>query len=369
MRNSGPRFRPQRLAAVSAGRLAIALIAWGVVLPTYAQSPTPEQSAWAEIQRLGSAPASQPADADQRYAERRRQIALWIEQAQAYLSHYPGGQHRSEVVRVLLNAQFELACLSGGQLAALEEVCRRFLAEARSPAEESEAAYWLMLVERQRRLQAASRPATQPGSARDADLLASYREYIDKYPNSRHAPMLTDLLFTAAADRGDHDELVRLVAQARRAFPQSIAAERLEARLRRIDAIGTPFEWQTRGLNDQPRSAQQWSGRPAVLVVWASFDPASRRCLEAAAALRKSVPGLVVVAIALDTDPAQAARAAEQAQPDGLACDGLSWAGEFARRWAIDSLPALFVIGTDGRLTRIAGPQDWQQALDALLSN
>ncbi len=363
------RARPASPRAFGRRWLTVALLASGLVSQGAAQQAPPEQVAWEDLQRAVKGPASHPAEPPSRYEQLRQSAAERIELAVRYLSHYPGGAHRGAVVRIQLEALFEHACLQDGDTSRLEQACRGYLADAPASDEAAEAAYWLIVCEQQRRRLASSAPASQPGSLLSSELCTAYRRYVDEYPASRHAPTLLDALFSDAIQRSDRDAMVGLVARAQRDFAGTPISERLSARLRRIDAVGLPFEWEVRSVAGESLSSRQFAGRTTLLIVWASFDSPSRRCLTEALALRREAPGLAVIGIALDTAPAHAVGCLGGDSPDGLACDGLGWAGEFARRWAVDELPTVLLIGPDGRLRQVAGAGGWPRLLSSIRSN
>ncbi len=358
------RVAPQKVAL---GLLTLGLLTLGLRMPSPAQdAPAPPRDAesrlWATIVALRDpGPATQPFSdwfdqALSRAAARRAAL-------HSYLTIYPGGRHRDEAIALELETLFELATL---QSRPPDELRQRLAELQRNPpsrAARHEAAYWELIC---RRYDAppSTAPASQPTPAEvrgpDADLLAAMREYLRLYPDSRHSPRLTHELFQEAQLRGDVDALRGLAAYAQEHFPQHMIAAELAARVRREDALGRPFVLRFTDADGREIDTAAARGRPALVVVWAGFDEAARRCVQAVERFRRDNPQFRVLGVSLDESRAALAAAARELDIDWPQYfDGLGWGHAFVRAWGVLRIPTVFVIDADGRLVGVTGGDRW----------
>jgi hypothetical protein len=371
-RNLGHSLR----CAVAAGAL--------LVLPTFAQVPSrpagpPGASAtsqplsrdeqlWREIGRLKEQlQATPPFGAEAAAALQLRRTLL--EHARLYLTVYPGGTHRNQVVRLELETLFEIETLSGGSYDALCQRVDHYLERPPSESGLHEAAYWAIYCRRLGRSAAASQPASAPVAKCDRALLEAYREYVRRYPRSRHVPRMATLLFESAAERADMDEMRRLVAQLRRDFAGHAVTQLLEAQLRREEAIGRPFALAFKTAEGQQIDTAEWQGRPVLIVVWAGFSRHARAVVRQIEAFRQAHPALRVVGVNLDESAQRMHAACEEL---GVAWpqfnDGRGWANRVALRWGVRDVPWVFAVDRRGVLVGCRG-EGWRALAAAALEN
>lgn len=330
---------------------------------------SPDEVLWQEICQL-----DREMPGEESYAARlelllRRRRAL-LEKVRQYLTTYPGGARRDEVVRLELRALFEIGTLLGG---AYEPLCRRVDAYLRRPPSEAalhEAAYWAIHCRRLDSTSAASQPASAPAARHDRELLAAYREYVEQHPRSRYVPRMATVLFDAAADHQDVLEMRRLVGQLRRCFPDHVATASLAARLRCSEAVGQPFSLTFETPGDGQVNTAQWRGQPVLIVVWAGFIPEARACVAKIEAFRLDHPEVRVVGVNLD-DSEQQMRAV--CRELGLNWpqfnDGRGWANRFALQWGVRKIPWVFVVDRAGRLVGSCGAGGWPALVAAAVEN
>lgn len=368
---------PRLCALVLIGGLAAAALAAppatlpaAAALPRQA-APSPEEVLWRGILDLArgttawqaaspdTAPALATRPAGWFVAEEKRQARL-LERLRLYQTLYPGGVHRDEAILLELTTLFELGALRGGDLGPLRGRLAPLLADPPSPTVAEEAAYWDLLC---RRPKASSQPA--PGdpatAALDPTLLAAYRQYLARYPASRHAPRLATLLFESAAARGARDEMAAALAHLVANFPDHAATRAVQAHWQRLEALGRPFTLTFTTADQRLVDTRALIGRPVLVLVWAGYDAASRGRAAEVEALRRTHPDLQVIGVSLDDTPERADAALRALGLDWPTWhDGLGWGHEFVRTWGIRELPFVFVIDRAGRLLGSTAGDEWR---------
>lgn len=358
-------------AALGAAVLAAAL---GAAWPGRAQPPAgpepdaglaPEERLWRDILACEEPlPATQPFRPWFAAAEARRQRQLRL--LRTYQSLYPGGRHRDEAIGRELNVLFELAVLRGEEPAALRGRISELLRAPPSPAAEEEAAWW-EIVCRRRAPDAATQPASGPALspagplAADAELRAAYREYLARYPRSRHVPRLASVLFDAAVQRGDLEEMRALAATLAAGFPDHVTTRTLRARVGLEEQIGRRLELRVELVDGRELDVAELRGGPVLIVVWAGFDDAARRCAAGVERFRRAQPEVRVLGIGVDETPAATAAAARELELDWpQANDGLGWGSRYVRGWGLRGIPRVLVLDRQGCLLGVADGERWE---------
>ena len=367
----------KRLAEVLIACGAVCTLAWASAVgpaqtapsapPGQAGADSREERLWGEIVALRDrAPTTQPYE--EWFASALTNKRALAERIRLYLTLYPGGAHRDDVVRLELATLFDVASLAGGDFAPLRERVDRYLRSPPSDAVLAEAAYWRILCDRLTGSSPASQPASTAASPATAELLAAYRKYLRSYPRSRYVPRLATILFEDAARRGERAEMRDLVDLMSRGFPKHLTTEDLAARLRREDATGKPFWLAFRDADGRNVDTRELAGRPVLIVVWAAYDDAARRCVSEVETLRREHPEFAVVGVNLDaTRAAMSAATAELGLDWPQFNDELGRANSFARHWGVRRIPRVFAIDRSGRLVGSASQNEWRRlALAAL---
>ncbi len=270
-----------------------------------------------------------------------------------YLTSYPGGARRDDVIELELRLRFELGALRSGDFSTMSR--RLDALRARPPSRRLEAivAYWQLVLAGVR----AERPApidTAVSTLTDHQR-AVLNEYVVRFPRSRYAPRLCQLLFTDAIENDDRAALARLtdlLEKNARRHPITIA---LAARRKLVERVGEPFRLTFTHEADS-FDTWRWRGRPVLVVVWAAFHGPARDTAAALRTFQEQHPDTLVLGIAIDADPRQTARAATELElPWKQYNDGLGYGHAFLRTWGIRTIP--FVIGID-RAGRLVGTAD-----------
>lgn len=313
---------------------------------------------WAEVQALAAPPASLPSDPTARFEAIAAQRERLLERARLYLIVYPGGEHREDAIRVELGTLYELTTLGRVPLSELRERLRHWAA-TNDPAARQEAAYWQILADRMARPPAAD---SQPLARLDASLAEAYRDYIRTYPASRYAPALASAVFEFGEESGQVELGREMLKVLEASHPSHTTTELLAARLRRRDAVGQKFALDLTTTEGLRVTTSQAAGGPLIVVAWAGFDRPSRRCVQEIEKVRSTHPALRVVGVSLEASREKlAADCKELGISWPQACDGMGWAGAFARQWGIDRLPMVFVIGPDGVLRGTCDDDSWRE--------
>jgi hypothetical protein len=333
--------------------------------PAHAQSPDDsrvpagEPELWQRIAALQPLPPSTQLHENWFEAARERRRAL-LASVRLYLTLYPGGAHRDEAIRLELRSLFELGTLPGGTLAPLAERVEEILRAPPSAVALHEAAYWAMLQRRWREAPATTQSTTAP-LATDVDTFNSYREYVEKYSQSRYTPRLAALLFAEAAGRDDRAAMQRILTGLTESFPRHAVTERLAGEWRRTALVGEPFWPAVTALPGCALDPQAYRGFPVLIVFWSAYDEPSRRCVLDIERFRAEHPELRVVGVSLDEDVDHTAAASRELGLDWLQCnDRLGWGGALVRFWGIDCIPYILVISRAGRLAGSAGADGWE---------
>lgn len=354
--------------------VAFVAAALGTVLPGRAQTPpggaraSRELQLWEQIEVLKPQPlATQPYEGW--FTAARARCELLERRAHLYLTLYPGGAHRDEAVQLELTCLFELGALHGGTIDRLCERVAELLRAPPSAVAAAEAAYWVILCQRARSAGASSQPTSAETEVPDADLLAAYREYVQQYPGSRYAPRLAELLFTNAQRRGDIAAMRPSLEQLRAHFPRAAATAALEARWRRVLAVGEPFWPALKSMDGHMLDRRDYAGHPVLIVVWAGFDAGACTEVRKIEQFRGEHPDVRVIGINLDDSRDEAAAANRRLGLDWPQCnDELGWGGEFVRTWGVERISQAFVLDREGRLLGVAEGAQWaglvQRALE-----
>ncbi len=322
-----------------------------------------EGELWAQIAMLRDRPAStQPFEAS--FGDAAANSQALLQQAELYLKLYPGGAHVEQVVEAELEARFQHAALTGGDLSALAAAAARYA--ERPPTERigHEAAYWALIVRFWKDTQTAARPAQLDPAEPSVSWQRAAREFLIEHAASRHAPRLASTLFELAAKRADLAEQRALTSLLERAHADHATTQQLRAWLRRCEAVGQVFDCTFTLIDGAVLETRSLRGKTLLIVVWAGFDANARAQVTEIETLRRSRPDLTVVGVSVDgTRSALAAACRSLGLSWPQVYDERGWGGEFVRGWGIRSVPWVFVVDREGRLLGSAGGSAWRELL------
>jgi len=322
---------------------------------------TSEEALWQQVIILHRALEATPWHGPTSGSAHRHAVDL-CDRLRLYQTLYPGGQHRDEAVGLELNTLFALGTARGGSLTALRNRVAELLRNPPSQAAEEEAAYWDLLC---RRFAAdadhhAPSATTAPVSPPDALSDAACREYLSRYPRSRHAPRLATLLFEAAARRGDRETMRIAVAHLGTYFPQHAATSDVLGTWNRLESVGGPFWLACRTPDGQLVDTREYLGHPVLIVVWAGFDEQARARVREVERIRIQQPAIHVVGVNLDRTEEEMRDAMRELGITWPQChDRRGWGDEFVRSWGVREVPFVFVLDRAGQLVGATGGTDW----------
>lgn len=299
----------------------------------------------------------------QRALQRRREL---LEQIRLYLTLYPGGAHRDEILRAELRTRFDLAVLGAADFSGVCTRATELINRLSGTDIEADAAFWLLTCRQQ--AASAERAAEAPLLGVDDALLEAHREFFRRYPRSRHTPTVACMLFAAAEQAPDPTAMREILRQMRQEFPNHADTLFLAGRYRRWAERSEPV-WPTlRVLAGGLLDPAPFAGHPVVFVVWAGFDAASRDLVTILERYRGVHEDIQMIGIAIDATAAEVRAAADElGVPWPQAHDGLGWGGEFVRFWGIEQIPCVMVLDASGCLAGFADADTWQPLLEQVL--
>jgi len=268
----------------------------------------------------------------------------------------------------------ELGSIRGDSLDALDRAADDVLRTRPTGELRTAAEYWRLRVELLRR---EPKAATQPIIAQ----LQRIEQFLDRHPGCTYGPTLVAEAVEMAVEARDHVTIERLLARLESGYADHpltaslIGAHRLN---RNVNEVWAPV------ISDLDGKAIDWRGlrgRPALVLFWASWDPASSLLLERLAtwSMLRDGARVSLVAISLDT---QRERAIDALRRTGLAAvlvwdvepgdsptgSRAVWRSPLADYWGVRSLPVALVLDGSGRLRHVVRPlgeDGWHELVTA----
>ena len=329
-----------------------------VAQSAHGQDTSPDETMWAAIEALArSTPASQPFEARfDRELSRRRAL---LEKTRSYLRIYPGGHRRDEAIALELETLFEIGTLSGDYTLLAERI-RGLESAPPSDAARAEAAWWQIHCDRAQAT--ATRPAATSLEASDAEVLAAFRSYAARFPDSRHALRALLRLAHDALDRGEQEQAAGWVGQLEARFADNALVAGVAARLRMARNVGQPFTVVLTSIDGAKIDTGALAGNVVIICIWDSTRPASRETAREVEAFLAAAPSRRAVGVCIADSVESTRRAIRDLTISWPQCnDGLGRGGELVRRWGVRSMPGFIVIDPQGRLAGCADKSDWRK--------
>jgi peroxiredoxin len=172
-----------------------------------------------------------------------------------------------------------------------------------------------------------------------------------------------------------------LLQQVKTDFPATKVAEHLDGPIEAITkqltrttalAIGQPFPaFAEQDLDGKPLSLEQYQGKVVLVDFWATWcGPCKEELPNVIAAYQKyHARGFEIIGISLDKSREDLTEfIKEENMPWAQYFDGLGWKNKLAQQYGIDSIPATFLVGADGKIVakNLRGPA-LEKKLAALL--
>jgi len=192
-----------------------------------------------------------------------------------------------------------------------------------------------------------------------AAALKAVEAFITLAPKDERGAALLNSITYSTSDDAQQAELFRRILKD---YPNSRSAKTAEANLRKLDSIGKPFDLEfTDAIKGTEVSMKALKGKVVVVDFWATW------CGPCVAEMPKMKTlyseykdkGVVFIGVSLDAPKDQGgldklkAFVAEKEIAWPQYYQGNGWQSDFSSSWGINSIPAVFIIDTEGKLHSI----------------
>jgi len=242
-------------------------------------------------------------------------------------------------------------------LAELQEV----LAGTKNAKLKADAAFYRTILE------------VQTGEGDAEEVLKTVEKFIQIAPKDERGAMLLNTIANALKGSPRQAELYkRVVAD----YPQSPYADPARRTLRRLDSVGKPFELEfTDAIKGTTIAMKDLRGKVVVIDFWATF---CEQCVAEMPKLKEIYAryhgqGVEFIGVSLEESKEEGGLdllkgfVARNEIPWPQYYQGNGWDSAFSSSWGIAALPAMFVVGKDGKLVSVDAFGQLDEILPELL--
>jgi thiol-disulfide isomerase/thioredoxin len=216
------------------------------------------------------------------------------------------------------------------------------IARSKSDERKRDAAFWKAQVV----------SATSPDSAAKAKAVDEFIKFAPK--DERGASLLFSLTFTSRNDPAQQKALYERIVKE---FPDSSQAESVRGTLRRLDAVGEPFELEFIEVSSGSEiSMKGLKGKVVVIDFWATW---CGPCVAEMPTMKKLYArykdkGVEFIGISLDYKVGGLKKLQAFVKKEGISWpqyfQGDGWESKLSASWGIAAIPAVFVVDQEGKL-------------------
>ena len=207
----------------------------------------------------------------------------------------------------------------------------------------------------------------------DAAKIKAVDEFIAFAPkDERGADLLLMLSFNV---RGTPDAQKALYQRIVDQYPDSNRAESARGSLRRIDAIGKPFDLEfTEAVSGSEISMKGLKGKVVVIDFWATW---CGPCVAEMPKMKKLYAeykdkGVEFIGVSLDQKEGGLDKLKEFVKKEGISWpqyfQGDGWNSKFSASWGINSIPSVFVVDPDGKVSSVEARGKLESMIPELLN-